>query len=350
MNTPLKEIVSLVEGTLLSGDAEFMLKGFNSIHEAQPGEVTFLGNAKYAAALKKSQASVVILEEAVADLPESMAVILVKNPTLQFSRVIEKFGPKKLQFAPGIHPSAVVAASAKYNPANVFIGPNAVISDDVVIGDGCVIHAGVVLGNEVQLGQNCVLHPNVVVRERCVLKDRVVIHPNTAIGTDGFGYEFSEGRHKKIDQVGIVLIESDVEIGSCTTIDRARFGKTVIGEGTKIDNLVQIAHNVVIGKHCVIVSQVGVAGSTHVGNYTTLAGQSGVSGHLKIGDQVTVLARAGVTSDLESKGIYTGFPAKPLMQGRRLMVAPTRIPSILSRLKELEEKLETLQNSKDAQP
>lgn len=343
MNTTIQDIVNLVEGKLLSGEPDFQVTGFNSIQEALSGEITFLGNAKYAEALKKSRASVVLAEQELKDFPEGMAVILVKNPTLQFSKIIEKFGPQKLPFTPGVHPSAVVDPSVVFNVANVYIGANAVICEGAVIGDGSAIHPGAYVGAFAEIGQNCILYPNVVVRERCILKDRVIIHSSAVIGSDGFGYEFSGGRHVKIDQVGIVLVESDVEIGAGTTVDRARFGKTVIGEGTKIDNLVQIAHNVVLGKHCVVVSQVGISGSSTIGNYTTLAGQVGVAGHIHIGDQVTVLARSGVTRDLPSKGAYTGFPAKPLMEGRRLMVAPAKIPSILERLKALEAKLEELE-------
>ncbi|WP_172683303.1 UDP-3-O-(3-hydroxymyristoyl)glucosamine N-acyltransferase [Verrucomicrobium spinosum] len=182
-----------------------------------------------------------------------------------------------------------------------------------------------------------------MIKDRCILGDRVIIHSGAMIGTDGFGYEFSNGRHLKIDQVGIVQLDDDVEVGSCTTIDRARFGRTWIGEGSKIDNLVQIAHNVITGKHCLIVSQVGISGSTRLGDYVTMAGQVGVAGHLKIGDKITVMAKSGITKDLSESGVYTGYPAKPLMEGRRALTYPGRVPEILDRLKAMEKRVQELE-------
>jgi UDP-3-O-[3-hydroxymyristoyl] glucosamine N-acyltransferase len=189
------------------------------------------------------------------------------------------------------------------------------------------------------IGENCELHPNVVIRERCILGNRVTIHSGSVIGSDGFGYEMFEGRHVKIEQVGIVQIEDDVEIGSCTTIDRARFGRTLIGEGTKIDNLVQIGHNCVLGKHCIIVSQTGISGSTRIGNHVTMGGQVGVAGHLVIGDKVMLLAKSGVTKSIPEPGAYTGYPAKPLMEGRKMLTYPGRVPELMERIKKLERRL-----------
>ena len=197
------------------------------------------------------------------------------------------------------------------------------------------------MGQGARLGADCFLHPKCVVKDYCVLGARVIVHSSAVIGSDGFGYEFVEGRHKKIDQVGIVEVGDDVEIGASSTIDRARFGKTVIGAGTKIDNLVQIAHNVTTGKHCAFASQVGISGSTRLGNYVIMGGQSGAAGHLKIADQVTVLGRGGVIKDLTTAGHYTGFPARPLGQGRRLLAAPALVPGLIKRVRALEEKLGT---------
>jgi UDP-3-O-[3-hydroxymyristoyl] glucosamine N-acyltransferase len=188
------------------------------------------------------------------------------------------------------------------------------------------------------------LHPNVVIRERCILGNRVTIHSGSVIGSDGFGYEMFEGRHVKIEQVGIVQIEDDVEIGSCTTIDRARFGRTLIGEGTKIDNLVQIGHNCVLGKHCIIVSQTGISGSTRIGNHVTMGGQVGVAGHLVIGDKVMLLAKSGVTKSIPEPGAYTGYPAKPLMEGRKMLTYPARVPELMERIKKLERRLAVLES------
>jgi UDP-3-O-[3-hydroxymyristoyl] glucosamine N-acyltransferase len=176
------------------------------------------------------------------------------------------------------------------------------------------------------------------------LGNRVTIHSGSVIGSDGFGYEMFEGRHVKIEQVGIVQIEDDVEIGSCTTIDRARFGRTLIGEGTKIDNLVQIGHNCVLGKHCIIVSQTGISGSTRIGNHVTMGGQVGVAGHLVIGDKVMLLAKSGVTKSIPEPGAYTGYPAKPLMEGRKMLTYPARVPELMERIKKLERRLAVLES------
>jgi UDP-3-O-[3-hydroxymyristoyl] glucosamine N-acyltransferase len=305
-----------------------------------------LGNPRYLPKLKKSKASAVLVAPDFTDPSTEMALIEVENPTLAFQKIIARFGPQKQPFIPGIHPSAVIGDTVTLDRAKVFIGPNAVIEDDVVIGDGCAIHAGAFIGRGSRLGQHCIIHTNAVVKDRCLIGQRVIIHSCTVIGSDGFGYEFSDGRHIKVDQVGIVQIDDDVEIGSCTTIDRARFGRTWIGEGSKIDNLVQIAHNVVIGKHSIIVAQVGISGSTHVGNNVTMAGQVGVAGHLNIGDQITILAKSGITKDVKEPGAYTGYPAKPLMEGRRVLALNTRLPEMFEMLKKIEHRLKKIEESK----
>lgn len=334
-----QRLAELVKGELVQGDPAGVITGLNSISEASPGEVTFLGNMRYFSAMKTTRATAALVPKDFTDSLEDIALIKVENPTSAFSHVIRHFRPGTKPQAPGIHPTAVVAPTAVLEPAKVSIGACAVVEDDAVIGDGTVIHAGCFVGQGVRMGENCVLHANVTIKERCVLGNRVTIHSGTVIGTDGFGYDFNKGRHEKIEQMGIVQIDDDVEIGSCTTIDRARFGRTHIGTGTKIDNLVQIAHNVVIGRHCIIISQVGIAGSTRVGDYVTMAGQVGVAGHLEIASQVTILAQSGVSKSLTKPGAYTGFPAKPVMEGRRLTMLPGRIPEMLERLKALEEKL-----------
>ncbi len=337
------DLAALCGGTVLRGDAALVITGVNSIIEAVPGEVTFLGNRKYNKTLKSSHASAALVPadfDANSDAaPAEMTLIGVENPTLAFSSAIHHFCPVLRPFAPGVHSSAVVAESAVFDRAKVSIAPNAVIEDSVVIGDGSSIGSGVFIGSGARVGRDCVLHANAVVKDRCILGDRVIIHSCAIIGSDGFGYEIVEGRHTKIEQVGIVQLDDDVEIGSCTTIDRARFGKTWIGEGTKIDNLVQIAHNVVTGKHCIIVSQVGISGSTKLGNFVVMGGQVGVAGHLTIGDRVSFMAKSGVAKDYPEAGMYTGFPAKPLMEGRRMLTYPARVPDLLERVRDLEKKI-----------
>ena len=218
----------------------------------------------------------------------------------------------------------------------VRVQAGAVILAGVTIGDGCDIGANCVISDDVILGKDCQIMANVSIRERCVLGDRVVLQPGVVIGSDGYGYEFSEGRHVKLDQVGIVEIGDDVEIGANSTIDRARFGKTLIGEGTKIDNLVQIGHNVVIGKHCLIVAQCGISGSALIGDYVTLAGQTGVAGHVTIGSKSLVAARSGVSKSIPGNDTYSGKPAIPMKEEMKILAHVRRLPKLVDRVKALE--------------
>jgi UDP-3-O-[3-hydroxymyristoyl] glucosamine N-acyltransferase len=340
----LQELAALIGGTLLQGEATIAITGLNSLQDAMAGEVTFLGNSRYLKALQETKASVALVPPAFAErAPDRIALIGVENPTLAFSSVIKFFGPKPRALKMGVHPSAVVSDTAVFDRSKVSVGPWAVVEDGAHIGDGTVIHAGAYVGVDVKVGVGCLLHPDSVVKDYCILGNRVTIHSGAVIGTDGFGYELINGRHQKIEQVGIVKIDDDVEIGSCTTIDRARFGKTWIGEGTKIDNLVQIGHNVVIGKHCILCAQTGISGSTKLGDYVVMGGQVGVAGHLKIGNQVTFLAKSGVAKDYLEPGAYTGYPAKPLMEGRRMLAAPAKVPELIDRVRELEKKIEALE-------
>jgi len=341
----LQKLAELVGGELITGPGEEAITGIDSIIDAGPGDATFLGNVRYLPALKTTRASVALVPEDldVPDVPPKLALIRVKNPTLAFSSVIRVFGPPASEFVPGVHATASVASDVVFDPQKVSIGPHAVIEEGVKIGDGTTIHAGVSIGRGVKLGMNCVIHSNAVIKERCVLGDRVILHSSSVIGSDGFGYELVQGRHQKIDQVGIVQIDDDVEIGSCATIDRARFGRTWIGEGTKIDNLVQIGHNCILGKHCIIVSQTGISGSTRLGDYVTMGGQVGVAGHLEICDQAMFFAKSGVTKSIHQPGAYTGFPARPLMEGRKMLSLPAKIPDLLDRVRELEKKIAALE-------
>lgn len=341
----LQKLAELVGGELVAGSPEVTITGLNSIGDAGAADITFLGNTRYLPVLKTTRAAAALVPADFdkAEAPAGLALIHVANPTLAFSSVIRWFGPPSLEFAPGVHSTAVVAGSAVFDPQTVSIGPHVVVEDGVTLGEGTILHAGAYIGRGTRLGTDCVIHANVVIKERCVIGNRVVIHSGTVIGTDGFGYEMVKGRHQKIEQVGIVQIDDDVEIGSCTTVDRARFGRTWIGEGTKIDNLVQIAHNCVIGKHCIIVAQVGVSGSTRLGDHVTLGGQVGVVGHLELGDNVMVLAKSAVTKSLPAAGAYVGYPARPLMEGRKMMALPARIPDLIDRLRELEKKVAALE-------
>jgi len=339
-----QRLAELVGGELIQGNPDEVVTGLNSITEAVPGEVTFLGNARYLAALKTTQATAILVSPDFAEPLAGKALIRVANPTLAFSSVIRHFGPTTRDFTPGVHASASVSSKALFDPQKVSIGPSVVIDDDVVIGDGTVIHAGVCIGHGSRIGNDCVLHANCTLSDRCVLGNRVIIHSGSVIGSDGFGYEFTKGRHVKIEQVGIVQLDDDVEVGACTSIDRARFGRTWIGAGTKIDNQVQIGHNVITGKHCILVAHVAIAGSTRLGDYVTAAGQVGIGGHLEIASQVTLLARAGVTKSITAPGAYTGFPSKPLMEGRRMLAMQARVPELMDRIKELEKRLSAIES------
>ena len=243
-------------------------------------------------------------------------------------------------FKPGVHPKAIVEERARFDPDKVRIHAGAVVMDGAVIGDGSEIGPNVVVGENCVIGEDCLILANVSIRERCVLKDRVILQPGCVVGSDGYGYELVEGRHQKIDQIGIVVIENDVEIGANTTIDRARFGRTVIGEGSKIDNLCQIAHNVQMGKHNLIVSQTGIAGSARVGNYVTVAAQGGIGGHVTIGDKSILGGRIGASASLEGGQMYGGNPAQPFQKEQRQKAAVRKLPELLKRVKALEKERE----------
>jgi len=239
-----------------------------------------------------------------------------------------------------ISPGAFVDKNAQLDASQVRVSPGAVIEDGAVIGDGTSIGAGCIVGKNVTIGRDCLLHPRATIRESCTLGDRVTLQPGCVIGSDGYGFDLVEGRHEKVPQVGIVEIHDDVEIGANSTIDRARFGSTVIGEGTKVDNLVQIAHNVTIGKHCLIVAQSGIAGSSKLGDYVTIAAQAGVAGHLEIADRAILSAQSGLLKNIVNSGVYMNTPARPMKSEQRKMAAVARLPKLREELRELKKKLE----------
>ena len=274
------------------------------------------------------------------DFQEEISPVLlrVENPSSSFAKVVAAFAPPPIVPLPGIHPSAVVATTARIG-AGVSIGPLVVIDEHAEIGAGSSIAAGCFIGLGVRLGQGCQLHPGVTVREGCILGDRVILQPGAVIGSCGFGYELHEGRQRKIPQTGIVEVGNDVEIGANTTIDRARFGRTVIGEGPKIDNLVQIAHNVQIGSHAIICAQVGIAGSTRIGSHVTLAGQVGLAGHIDIGDKAVIGAQSGLSKNVPADSLVIGAPAKPIKEWKQTNFYISQLGKLFDRVKELERKL-----------
>jgi len=341
MKTTIGEIAKLVGGTVSGGDSNSEIRGFASLEVAQSDQVSFFGNEKYAGQLAETGAGAVLTGTIDVQIPEGVALIHVENAIMAFDTIIREYGVKPPAFAVGVSETAFVGAGCTFNADKVSISPNATLMDGATIGNGSRIGANTVISNNAAIGENCEIGPNVTVREGCIIGDNVIIHPGVVVGADGFGFEFSDGKHLKIEQLGIVRIENDVEIGANTTIDRARFGETVIGEGTKIDNLVQIGHNCVIGKHCIIVAQTGISGSTRIGNYVTLAAQCGVAGHLSLADQTTFGGRSGVISSVEEPGgTYFGYPARPLKEDRRQNMRIKQLGNLMNRVKALEKKLQ----------
>jgi len=331
----VQELAALVGGQFVSADdGGRTITGAAALADAGEGHCTFFGNAKYLPQLKASRATAALVPLDFSE-PISPVAIRVENPSLAFARVLETFAPAPIYFAPGVHPTAVVGRDVVLGE-NVSIQPFAVIEDGARIGANSVLGAHAYIGHAASLGADCHLAPRVTIGARCVLGNRVIIHSGAVLGSDGFGFEFAAGRHVKIPQTGIVQVDDDVEIGANVTIDRARFGRTWIQEGTKIDNLVQIAHNVVVGKHCIIVSQTGISGSTRLGNYVTLAGQVGVVGHIEIGDQTVVAAQSGVSKSLAPKQIVFGYPAMPLREAKEQLAYIGRLPKLYARVKALE--------------
>lgn len=335
----LSELARWIDGDIVRGALDSCFTGMAALDAAGPGDVSFLGNDKYHGQFALTKAGAVIVPRGETGGPPDTALIAVENPTLAFSTVVRHFVESGRCFTPGVSPLAFVDPAAVLDPARVRVHPGAVVMAGARIGAGTELGPNCVVGEGVVIGNDCHLMANVSVRERCVLGNRVILQPGCVIGSDGYGYELVDGRHVKIDQVGIVEIGDDVEIGANTTIDRARFGKTLIGEGTKIDNLVQIGHNCVIGRHCLIVALVGISGSTRLGDYVTVAGQVGMAGHVTVGDKATLAARAGVTSNLPGGEIYAGNPAQPFRDEMKQRASVRRLSKLMERVKALEEAL-----------
>ena len=333
------EIASHIGGEVL-GDSSVQLNGFALPETAKAGDLVFAETDGYVARAEKSAASAILLDETLAATTNTKVLIRTANPRVAFAKVLTLFFPPE-KFEPGIHPTAVVSKSASVH-ASAHVGPWCVIGDRARIGARSVLHGRNQVGADSVLGEDTALLPNAVVYARSQIGNRVIIHAGAVIGSDGFGYVFDEGAHRKVPQIGNVIIHDDVEIGANVTIDRGALGSTIIGKGTKIDNLVQIAHNVVIGEHSILVAQVGVAGSTKIGSYTTLAGQVGVAGHLKIGNQVTLGAQAGVMTDIPDGEKWLGTPAAPGSEMKRIWASWFRLPELLQRVKELERQIEEL--------
>jgi len=338
----VSEIAAQVDGSI-DGDGSVVIRGFAGLEEAGPKDVSFLANPRYAVQLKTTRAAAVfVASDQEVSVETGPVLIRVANPSAAFSRALTWMVDPVPETFQGIHPSAVIAASAKLGD-DVTVGPHAVIEDNVVIGSRTKIRSGVFIGTGSTIGDDGEIHPNVTITHHTQIGDRVIIHSGTVIGSDGFGYVTENGVHTKIPQIGIVQICDDVEIGANVTVDRARFDKTVIGEGTKIDNLVQIAHNVRIGKGCVIVSQVGIAGSSTIQDYVVLGGQVGVAGHLTVGAGSMVAAQSGISNSVEPRSILFGSPAQDHMRAKRIHAVLNKLPEALKEMRVLKKQLQDLQ-------
>jgi UDP-3-O-[3-hydroxymyristoyl] glucosamine N-acyltransferase len=334
------DIIAIVQPVAARGTTTETIRSLAALASAQPGDLSFLGNAKYKAEVPPTRASLVLLPvDYVGEPSANQLFLLVENPSMALARVCARIEqalwPKP---APGVHPSASVA-SGTHIAATATIGPLCVVEAGAVIGERAHLQAQVFVGRNAQIGDDCWLMPGVVVATECVLGQRVRLQAGVVIGSDGFGYEFAQGRHEKVPQVGDVRLGDDVEVGANSALDRARFSRTEIGEGTKIDNLVQIAHNVVIGKHCLICAQVGISGSTTLGDYVVLGGQAGIAGHLSVGQGAKAGGRAAITADVPAGTFVNGNPAIPYQLERRLVVLNHRLPDLFKRVAALEAQL-----------
>lgn len=334
----LSEIAQLFNGRV-EGNPDIEISGVRGIEDAKEGDITYIASTKNIDKLKNCRASAVILKEKIETFEVSQ--LLVDNPQLVFVKLLQIFYVRPRAHI-GISDRSFIAKNCRLGK-NVSIYPFSYIDEDVEIGDNTVIYPFTFIGKETQVGSDCTIYANVTIRERIKIGNRVIIHSGSVIGSDGFGYIFHEGKHEKIPQIGSVIIEDDVEIGACTTIDRATTGNTVIGKGTKIDNLVQIAHNVRIGQNCIVVAQVGIAGSSKIGDGCILAGQVGIADHVEIEAGTIITAQSGVMPGKVQKGVFSGSPIMPHREWLRVTALFQRLPEFNKKIQEIEGKIKKLE-------
>ena len=330
-------------GGELVGDGSAEIRGISPVNQVKPGDVTFAENEKYFAMAEKSAAVAIIVPTEIK--ASSKPLIRLKQPKTALAKILGMFFPP-YKYPPGVHPSAQVAKDVRLGK-DVHIGPNTVVQPGASIGDRTALDAGVVLGRNATIGADCVLHANVTIYHQVRIGDRCIIHSGTVIGSDGFGYVWEGKTRLKVPQVGTVVLEDDVEIGANSAIDRATIGVTLIKRGTKIDNLVQIGHNVSIGENGTICGLVGIAGSCTIGNHVTLAGQVGMADHIVIGDNVVVGAQSGIKDNLAPDATYLGSPAVPASTAARQYAAWARMPELVRRVAELEREIEQLKKLRE---
>ena len=335
MQLKITDIAKLVGGEI-AGDKSLTVSSVNKIEEAEEGQLTFISNPKYAKYIETTGASVVLVSNDFVDTNKT--IIRVDNPYLAFLKILRIFHPGQTIIEPGIHPMAVIDPTSQLGE-NVAISAHVFVGKNCKIGNNVKLYPCVVISDNVEIGDDTVLYPNTTVREQVKIGKNVIIHNGTVVGSDGFGFAREGQIYHKIPQVGIVVIEDNVEIGANCTIDRATLGETRIKKGVKLDNLVQVAHNVVIGENTVIAAQTGVSGSTKIGKDVIIGGQVGFVGHIELGDNTSVGAQSGVSKSLPPNAIYFGCPAKPIMQAKREEAALRKLPELLKRVSELERKL-----------
>ena len=339
MRMTLQEVADIVDGEIV-GDKNVVVTGICGIKEAKTGDLTFIANSKYMPLIKNTRASAIITSR---DIEKSAKpIIRTDNPSLAFAKMVSKMVPNDVDHPKGIDERAVIDKSVKFGK-DVAIQPYVVIEKNAQIGDGTIIYAGTYVGANTVIGANCLIYPRVTIRERVNIGNNVTVHSGTVIGSDGFGFATVCGVHHKIPQIGVVIIEDDVSIGANVTIDRARFGRTFIGKGTKIDNLVQIAHNVVIGENSIIVAQAGISGSTTIGKNVIMAGQSGIVGHVEIGDNTIIAAQSGVSKSLDKNIFVIGSPARPQNIWKRINASMGHLPELLKTVSKLSKKVKVLE-------
>ncbi|MFH0791089.1 MAG: UDP-3-O-(3-hydroxymyristoyl)glucosamine N-acyltransferase [Candidatus Omnitrophota bacterium] len=339
MKKTLREIAKLIDGEIVGGD-DIIVTGVCGIKEAREGDITFISNPKYLSFIEKTRASAIITSRDIETA--SKPIIRTLDPSLAFAKLVSFMAPEESNHQKGIHHTVILGKNVKLGK-DAAIGPYTVIEDNVVIGDDTVLYAGCYVGHHTKIGNQVLIYPNVSIREHISIGDRVIIHSGTVIGSDGFGFATIRGLHHKIPQLGTVIIEDDVEIGSNVSIDRARFDKTLIMRGTKIDNLVQIAHNVIIGENSIIVAQAGISGSTTIGKGVTLAGQAGLVGHISVGDGAIVAGQAGVTKSVPANTTVSGYPAKPHNIARKVNACVQNLPRLYNTIVELKKRIEELE-------
>jgi len=343
MPVKIAEIAEWI-GATIEGDESIEITGLAKIEQAQSGQLSFIANPKYVKYAETTQASALLVD---LDFPVSAPTLLrIANPYFAFLQLAKRFYQQAPQIETGVHESAIIGEASVIG-ANAAVGPHVFVGKNCRIGKDAVIFPGVFIGDDCEIGDNCLLYANVSIREQCRIGDNCIIHPGAVIGSDGFGFAFEGGRYHKLPQMGIVVIENDVEIGANATIDRATLGETRISAGVKIDNLVQIAHNVQIGKHTAVAAQVGISGSTKIGDHVLIGGQAGLVGHITVGDKAKIGAQAGVTKSVDEDQFVSGYPARPFRTEMREHASLARLPEMLRRFRQLEKRVQELEDEKN---